>query len=86
MINVLTPFLVGHLVLKVKQFYLLFAFNFSQESILECGCNLAGTEDGDNTCNDKGQCNCKCDVTGLQCDTCEVGHQGFPDCHGNFHT
>ena len=52
---------------------------------LECGCNLQGTEKGDPTCNnDDGKCNCKCDVDGDKCDTCELGHQGFPDCHGKF--
>ena len=53
--------------------------------LLECGCNVKGTEKGDPTCNNKdGKCNCKCDVSGDKCDTCELGHQGFPDCHGNF--
>ena len=41
-----------------------------------------GSENGDETCDNSGQCTCKCDVTGLKCDQCEVGHQGFPDCHG----
>ena len=32
-------------------------------------------------CDDRGRCNCKCDVVGDKCNACEVGHQGFPDCH-----
>ena len=50
--------------------------------LIECNCNVNGTENGSQTCDDLGQCKCKCDVTGLQCDKCEDGHQGFPDCHG----
>ena len=43
---------------------------------------MEGVENGDPTCDKDGQCTCKCDVTGRKCDVCEVGHQGFPDCHG----
>ena len=58
---------------------------FNQIFYLECQCNLQGTEKGDPTCtNDAGKCNCKCDVSGDKCDTCELGHQGFPDCHGKL--
>ena len=83
-IPVLTPFLVGHHVQKVNLqifFFDMFPVMLNT-SISECNCNPAGTEGGDATCDDNGQCHCKCDVTGLQCDTCEIGHQGFPDCHG----
>ena len=51
---------------------------------IACGCNKQGVESGDQTCDKNGKCNCKCDVTGDKCDICEVGHQGFPDCHGNL--
>ena len=58
---------------------------FNQIFYLECKCNLQGTEKGDPTCtNDAGKCNCKCDVSGDKCDTCELGHEGFPDCHGKL--
>ena len=52
--------------------------------IIACGCNMEGVENGDPTCDKDGQCTCKCDVTGRKCDVCEVGHQGFPDCHGKL--
>ena len=45
---------------------------------------MEGVENGDPTCDKDGQCTCKCDVTGSKCDVCEVGHQGFPDCHGKL--
>ena len=45
---------------------------------------MEGVENGDPTCDKDGQCTCKCDVTGRKCDVCEVGHQGFPDCHGKL--
>ena len=52
--------------------------------ISACDCNIEGTEGGDTTCDENGQCNCACDVDGLKCDVCEVGHEGWPTCHGNF--
>lgn len=45
---------------------------------------MEGVENGDPTCDNDGKCNCKCDVAGNKCDVCEVGHQGFPDCHGKM--
>ena len=39
-----------------------------------CNCNLNGTVGGSNTCDDSnGQCNCKSNVIGLQCDQCRPG-------------
>ena len=34
------------------------------------------------TCNESGNCNCKCDVVGAKCTKCELGHHGFPKCYG----
>ena len=67
-----------------KDFDFVFDQMFTFNIISECNCNLFGTENMSLTCDDNGQCNCKCDVTGLNCDVCGVGHQGFPHCHGKF--
>ncbi|XP_053377940.1 usherin-like [Mercenaria mercenaria] len=40
----------------------------------ECGCSPGGTLHGDITCSsDTGQCNCKSNVRGLKCDSCQYG-------------
>lgn len=39
----------------------------------DCGCAVAGiTDNGD--CSETGQCNCKSNVTGLQCSECVQGY------------
>lgn len=44
----------------------------------ECGCNTTGTVGGSGVCNQTtGQCPCKTNVVGLQCDTCDVNHFGI---------
>ena len=48
--------------------------------ILECNCNLEGSED--NTCDENGICKCKCNVKGDKCDECNSEYYSFPDCHG----
>ncbi|XP_078675414.1 usherin-like isoform X2 [Branchiostoma floridae x Branchiostoma belcheri] len=41
----------------------------------DCSCSLAGTEGGDITCGDTGQCNCKANVINLKCDRCNYGYK-----------
>ena len=39
----------------------------------DCGCDVAGiTDNGE--CSETGQCNCKLNVTGLQCSECAQGY------------
>ncbi len=51
--------------------------NFSADNpdgCSSCSCNMAGTFNSMDTCNsDTGQCLCKENVRGLQCDTCKPG-------------
>ena len=42
----------------------------------DCGCN----RDGSALCNSIGQCECKENVAGEQCDACKPGLFGFPEC------
>ena len=41
---------------------------------------MEGSED--ETCDDSGQCNCKCNVKGEKCGECNSEYYSFPDCHG----
>ena len=41
---------------------------------------MEGSED--NTCDENGQCNCKCNIKGVKCDECNSEYYGFPECHG----
>ena len=65
----------------------LIAFLFS-----ECECSKAGTIAGMNICNMiTGQCMCKVDVTGRNCDRCKDGFYGLHKtnvygCVGEFDT
>ena len=49
-------------------------------SIIACNCVVEGSED--ETCDDSGQCNCKCNVKGEKCGECNSEYYSFPDCHG----
>ncbi|XP_006890633.1 PREDICTED: usherin [Elephantulus edwardii] len=53
------------------------------EGCRPCDCNTSGTLDGDVTCHpNSGQCKCKANVIGLQCDHCDFGFkflQSFND-------
>ena len=41
--------------------------------VAACNCNVDGsTAASMGACNDTGQCDCKADVVGLKCDTCQV--------------
>ena len=45
-----------------------------------CDCDPHGSFD--NNCDPlTGQCACKLDYNGTQCDSCLFGFYGFPDCH-----
>ena len=57
---------------------------------LGCGCNVLGSENS-TTCNDWGQCTCKCNVEGDKCDHCSAGYFGLSsvsptECHGIIQT
>ena len=63
---------------------------YNNYNSLECACNMNGSLLSD--CDDTtGMCLCKPNIIGAQCDTCETGYIGFPDCvqdlfggQGNF--
>lgn len=42
-------------------------------SATDCNCDVAGITDS-GECSDTGQCNCKANVTGLQCSECVTGY------------
>ena len=51
-----------------------------------CGCNEFGSENS-TSCDDWGQCTCKCNVEGEKCDHCSAGYFGLSsvsptECHG----
>ncbi|XP_012267208.2 laminin subunit alpha [Athalia rosae] len=47
----------------------------------ECNCNPLGVIDGDLQCSlFNGDCNCKVNVIGRQCDKCKAGYAEYPDC------
>ena len=53
-----------------------------------CGCDAAGIVDS-GACSEIGQCNCKANVTGLQCTQCLDGYWNFTasndlGCQGSF--
>ena len=43
---------------------------------------MEGSED--ETCDDQGRCNCRCNVKGDKCDECNTEYWGFPACYGKF--
>ena len=45
-----------------------------------CECNVEGSSDS--TCNDDGQCTCKDEIEGANCDKCKDGYFDFPNCKG----
>ena len=45
-----------------------------------CTCNAEGSEN--TACDTAGKCTCKANVIGRDCDSCEEGYYGFPDCQG----
>ena len=47
-----------------------------------CTCNAEGSEN--TACDTAGKCTCKANVIGRDCDSCEEGYYGFPDCQGKF--
>ena len=50
--------------------------------MIECECDSEGSLT--KICNPlNGQCACKKSVVGKNCDQCEVGFYGFPNCKGN---
>ncbi|XP_029655372.1 laminin subunit alpha [Octopus sinensis] len=47
----------------------------------ECNCHPYGVENHNLSCNQQnGQCNCRPSIKGVHCDTCLMGHYGFPHC------
>ena len=55
---------------------------------LGCGCNEFGSENS-TSCDDWGQCTCKCNVEGEKCDHCSAGYFGLSsvsptECHGTL--
>lgn len=47
----------------------------------ECNCRPLGVTGNDLQCNlFNGNCNCKVNVIGRQCDKCRAGYSGFPNC------
>ena len=63
---------------------------YNNYNSLDCGCNTYGSLVS--YCDDTtGMCLCKPKIIGAQCDSCESGYIGFPDCvqdliggQGNF--
>ena len=54
-------------------------FPFSSHILQPCDCDPYGSLD--NNCDPlTGQCACKSDYNGTQCDSCLFGFYGFPDC------
>ena len=49
-------------------------------TILECECNIDGSEDGECLADDIDGCKCKEGYTGRYCDSCKPSFFGFPDC------
>ena len=47
-----------------------------------CTCNAEGSEN--TACDTAGKCTCKANVIGRDCESCEEGYYGFPDCQGKF--
>lgn len=46
---------------------------------LPCGCNTEGSKSYE--CEQfGGQCQCKANIVGRQCEACKTGYYGFPDC------
>ena len=43
-------------------------------------CNTIGSEN--ENCDDRGFCNCKCNVVGSKCDECASEFYNFPKCIG----
>ncbi|XP_022089419.1 laminin subunit alpha-like isoform X2 [Acanthaster planci] len=51
----------------------------------ECNCDDRGIVDGNFNCNqDSGQCNCKANIGGRQCDQCQPGFHRYPFCESCF--
>ncbi|XP_053250423.1 laminin subunit alpha-5 isoform X2 [Podarcis raffonei] len=48
----------------------------------DCNCSSPGTQDlAEPGCNvDSGQCRCKTNIVGRQCDLCAPGYYGYPNC------
>lgn len=48
----------------------------------ECACDLTGTKNNNTVCDPlTGQCECKENIGGKNCDECLPGYQVFPECH-----
>ncbi|XP_038057388.1 laminin subunit alpha-like isoform X2 [Patiria miniata] len=51
----------------------------------ECNCDGRGVVNGDYNCNENtGQCNCKANIGGRQCDQCQPGYHRYPFCESCF--
>ena len=62
--------------IRIFQFYVSVTF-------LACLCNAEGSED--DWCNvGNGQCFCRDNIIGRQCDHCVEGFYGFPTCVGMY--
>ena len=57
-------------------------YTFPNFLLSGCTCNAEGSEN--TACDTAGKCTCKANVIGRDCDSCEEGYYGFPDCQGKF--
>ena len=63
-----------------SMFWMRWIIQFSNFLLSGCTCNAGGSENA--ACDTAGKCTCKANVIGRDCDSCEEGYYGFPDCQG----
>ena len=67
---------------SVPVWYKICTINYNFYILLECTCNGEGY--ANEICDVNGQCTCKSNVIGKDCDSCAFGFFGFPDCQGRI--